>query len=64
MVVLTFMMGMGSAPGSPRSSIMFLMSMERSATLRAVMRSQYGEGVRLVKNEGVTYRLWTRHCRS
>ena len=33
---LTFMMGMGSSPGAPRSSIMFLMSMERSAILRSV----------------------------
>ena len=31
----TFMMGMGSSPGLPRSSIMFLISMERSATLRS-----------------------------
>ena len=30
------MMGMGSSPGAPRSSIMFLMSMERSAILRSV----------------------------
>lgn len=29
-------MGMGSSPGAPRSSIMFLMSMERSAILRSV----------------------------
>ena len=33
------MIGIGSAPGSPRSSIIFLMSMLRSATLRAVMES-------------------------
>ena len=33
------MIGIGSAPGSPRSSIMFLISMLRSATLRAVMES-------------------------
>lgn len=32
---LTFMIGIGSSPGAPRSSIMFLMSMERSATLRS-----------------------------
>lgn len=32
---LTFMIGMGSSPGAPRSSIMFLMSMERSAILRS-----------------------------
>jgi len=36
-VVLTFMMGIGSSPGAPRSSIMFLMSIERSATLRSVV---------------------------
>ena len=35
-VSLTFMIGIGSSPGEPRSSIMFLMSMERSATLRSV----------------------------
>lgn len=29
------MMGIGSSPGAPRSSIMFLMSIERSATLRS-----------------------------
>lgn len=36
---LTFMMGMGSSPGAPRSSIMFLMRMERSATLRSARTS-------------------------
>lgn len=30
------MMGIGSSPGAPKSSIMFLMSMERSAILRSV----------------------------
>ena len=35
------MMGMGSSPGEPRSSIMFLMSMLRSATLRSAVKSQY-----------------------
>lgn len=34
---LTFMMGMGSSPGVPRSSIMFLMSIERSAMMRSTM---------------------------
>lgn len=34
---LTFMMGMGSSPGVPRSSIMFLMSIERSAMIRSTM---------------------------
>ena len=34
---LTFMMGMGSSPGVPRSSIMFLMSMERSAMIRSTI---------------------------
>ena len=29
------MMGMGSSPGAPRSSIIFLISMERSAILRS-----------------------------
>ena len=33
------MMGIGSSPGAPKSSIMFLMSMERSATLRSAARS-------------------------
>lgn len=37
---LTFMIGIGSSPGAPRSSIMFLMSMERSATLRSATNSQ------------------------
>jgi hypothetical protein len=32
----TFMMGIGSSPGAPRSSIMFLISMLRSATLRSM----------------------------
>lgn len=32
---LTFMMGMGSSPGVPRSSIMFLISIERSAMIRS-----------------------------
>jgi len=31
------MMGIGSSPGAPRSSIMFLMSIERSATLRSAV---------------------------
>lgn len=35
MRLLTFMIGMGSSPGAPRSSIMFLMSMLRSAILRS-----------------------------
>jgi hypothetical protein len=38
--IRTFMMGMGSSPGEPRSSIMFLMSIERSAILRSVVKSQ------------------------
>jgi hypothetical protein len=32
---LTFMMGIGSSPGVPRSSIMFLISIERSAMIRS-----------------------------
>jgi hypothetical protein len=35
------MMGMGSSQGEPRSSIMFLINMERSPILRSVMKSQY-----------------------
>ena len=35
------MIGMGSSPGAPRSSIMFLMSMERSAILRSVKESAW-----------------------
>ena len=35
------MIGIGSSPGAPRSSIMFLMSMLRSATLRSVKESVY-----------------------
>ena len=37
MARLTFMIGIGSSPGAPRSSIIFLMSMERSAVLRSVV---------------------------
>lgn len=32
---LTFMIGIGSSPGLPRSSIMFLINIERSAMLRS-----------------------------
>lgn len=40
------MMGIGSSPGAPRSSIMFLINMERSAILRSVRKSQYWCAVR------------------
>ncbi len=33
---LTFMMGIGSSPGVPRSSIIFLISIERSAIFCSV----------------------------
>jgi hypothetical protein len=39
--LLTFMMGIGSSPGEPRSSIMFLINMLRSAILRSAVKSQY-----------------------
>jgi hypothetical protein len=35
------MMGIGSSPGEPRSSIMFLINMLRSAILRSAVKSQY-----------------------
>jgi hypothetical protein len=37
------MIGIGSSPGVPKSSIMFLMSIERSATLRSAYEVSMSE---------------------
>ena len=64
--LLTFMIGIGSSPGLPKSSIMFLMSIERSATLRSMKELvRWGcEGGGWWVVGVTTYHIRSRHYRS